>query len=246
MLRRLLPLDGPVGALRYTVLAPALLFSQHLVVTVLYRLAGEPLRADPSFWLLPLRRLIALPTMSPWTSALTFAFSLLIAWGLAILSYRRAGRSGFGLVLAALSIIPGFQLAAVLILAILPVRAVEAEEPRTGINLAHVLQGLLAGMAIVVLAVLLSAVTFGSYGWGLFIATPFLVGLTTGLYCQPRRGTPARDDPSRGANCGGFGRARVVNVRARRIHVHRPCHPARCVDGDDRWRGWAQARRRWS
>jgi hypothetical protein len=51
--------------------------------------------------------------------------------------------------------------------------------PRTGINLAHVLQGVLVGMAIIVLAALLSAVTFGSYGWGLFIATPFLVGLTT-------------------------------------------------------------------
>jgi hypothetical protein len=75
---------------------------------VLYPLAGEPLRADPSFWLLPLRRLIELPVMSPWTSALTFAFSLLVAWGLAILSYRRAGRSGIGLVLAALSIVPGF------------------------------------------------------------------------------------------------------------------------------------------
>ena len=179
MLQRLLPLSGPVGARRYALLAPALLFSQHFAVAALYRLAAEPLRADALFWLLPLRRLIALPAMSPWTSALTFVFSLLIAWGLAILSYRRAGRSGFGLVLAALSIIPGFQLAAVLILAILPVRAVDAAGPRTGINLAHVLQGVLAGMAIVVLAVLLSAVTFGSYGWGLFIATPFLVGLTT-------------------------------------------------------------------
>jgi hypothetical protein len=37
----------------------------------------------------------------------------------------------------------------------------------------------LAGVAIIVLAVLVSAVTFGAYGWGLFVMTPFLVGLTT-------------------------------------------------------------------
>jgi hypothetical protein len=36
-----------------------------------------------------------------------------------------------------------------------------------------------AGIAIIVLAVLISAVTFGAYGWGLFVATPFLVGVTT-------------------------------------------------------------------
>lgn len=179
MLQRLLPLRGPVGALRFAVLAPLLLFSQHLVVAVLYAIADEPLHADALFWLLPLRHLIQLPAISPWASALTFAFSLLVAWGLAILSYRRAAQSSLGLVLAALSIVPGLQLASVLILAVLPVRAPDVEEPPRGINVAHVLQGLLAGMAIVVLAVLLSAVTLGSYGWGLFIATPFLVGLTT-------------------------------------------------------------------
>ena len=27
---------------------------------------------------------------------------------------------------------------------------------------------------------LISAVTFGAYGWGLFVMTPFLVGITTG------------------------------------------------------------------
>jgi hypothetical protein len=179
MLRRLLPLQGPIGIVRYAVLAPALLFSQHLIVALLFRLADQPLRADMAFWLLPLRRLIELPVMSPWTSALTFTFSLIIAWALTVLSYRRAGQSTFGFVLAALSIIPGFQLVAVLVLAILPVKAIDASPPPAGANLAHILQGVLTGMAIIVLAVLLSAVTFGSYGWGLFVATPFLVGLTT-------------------------------------------------------------------
>lgn len=179
MLRRLFPLTGPITALQYAVIAPTLLLAQHLVVAMLFRLADAPLRADIMFWLLPLRRLIELPTMSPWTSALTFAFSLLVAWGLAILSYRRAGQSGFGFALAALAIIPGVQLAAVLGLIVLPTRPASAAPTSSGVNTAHVLQGVLAGMAIIVFAVLLSAVTLGSYGWGLFVATPFFVGLTT-------------------------------------------------------------------
>jgi hypothetical protein len=179
MLRRLLPLSGPITALQYAVLAPTLLFSQHLVVATLFRLAGASLRADAMFWLLPLRRLIELPMINPWTSALCFGFSLFVAWGLAVLAYRRAGQSGFGYALAALAIIPGFQLAAVVGLIILPTRPVNTVSPPSGVNIAHVLQGVLAGMAIIVFAVLLSAITFGSYGWGLFVATPFFVGLTT-------------------------------------------------------------------
>jgi uncharacterized protein YndB with AHSA1/START domain len=47
-------------------------------------------------------------------------------------------------------------------------------------NTAHVLQGTLAGVAIILLAVLISALTFGAYGWGLFVGTPFMAGLATG------------------------------------------------------------------
>lgn len=79
MLRRLLPLAGPVDAVRYALIAPALLFSQHLAVALLFRLSHAPLTADLAFWLLPFRRLIELPVISPWMSALTFAFSLFVA-----------------------------------------------------------------------------------------------------------------------------------------------------------------------
>ena len=176
---RLLRLRGSIGALGYAVLAPALVFSQHLVVAVLFGLLDTPLKADTLFWLLPLRRLLELQAMSPWASAAIFVFSLVVAWLLAILSYRRAGKSALGFALAALTIVPGVQLAAVAGLIVLPPRANAAAPPPAGVNVAHALQGVLAGMAIIVLAVLLSALTFGSYGWGLFVATPFMVGLTT-------------------------------------------------------------------
>lgn len=45
----------------------------------------------------------------------------------------------------------------------------------------QVLAGALAGILIILLAVLISALVFRAYGWGLFVLTPFVVGFTTGF-----------------------------------------------------------------
>lgn len=44
----------------------------------------------------------------------------------------------------------------------------------------QVIVGTLAGVAIILLAVAISALAFHAYGWGLFVLTPFVVGFTTG------------------------------------------------------------------
>lgn len=44
----------------------------------------------------------------------------------------------------------------------------------------QVLVGTLVGVLIIVFAVAISTLAFGSYGWGLFVLTPFVVGLATG------------------------------------------------------------------
>ena len=44
----------------------------------------------------------------------------------------------------------------------------------------QVVAGTLAGVGIILLAVLISALVFRAYGWGLFVLTPFVVGFTTG------------------------------------------------------------------
>lgn len=171
---------GRIAPLPYAVFAPALLLSQHLVAVLVYRSSGFELVPDAGFWLLPLRRLALLPGLPAWAAALAFAFSLAVTWAVAVLSFRRASRSGYGYFLAAFSIVPAIQIAAVALLAIAPMRPASRErEPAAGANIAHILQGVLAGVAIIVLAVLVSAVTFGAYGWGLFVMTPFLVGITT-------------------------------------------------------------------
>ena len=171
-----------IGRLAYGVAAVALLMAQHALVAAIYRLSGERLVADASFWLLPLRRLAYLPDLTPFQAALGFTFGLMVAAALAGLSFRRAANSGGGFVLAALSVVPGIQYFAVTALTLLPNFVLDAgveSAPERRANMAHILQGLLAGMAIIVVAVLISAVAFGAYGWGLFVMTPLLAGMAT-------------------------------------------------------------------
>lgn len=171
---------GKISPATYALAAPALILCQHLLVALLHWAAAVQLDADSGFWLLPMRRLADLPALSPWAAAAAFALSLVVTWAVAMLSFRRAARSGYGYVLAAASIVPVLQIGAVALLAVAPLRAIDPEPDQAeGANIAHVVQGVLAGVAIIVIAVLISAVTFGAYGWSLFVMTPFLVGITT-------------------------------------------------------------------
>lgn len=58
------------------------------------------------------------------------------------------------------------------------IRQTFSEISRT--NAFQVIAGTLAGVGIILLAVLISAIVFRAYGWGLFVLTPFVVGFTTG------------------------------------------------------------------
>jgi hypothetical protein len=179
---------GTTNPLIYALSAPALLLVQHAGVGVVYGASGIPMAYDLEFWLLPLRHLAGLPGLPAWAAGLAFATSIAIAWGLAVLSFRRASWSGGGYILAALSVIPVIQIGAVMILGCLPrLKSGEVSQPEPGINTLHVLQGVLAGVGIIVGAVLVSAVMFGAYGWGLFVVTPFMVGLATAYLSNRQR-----------------------------------------------------------
>lgn len=179
---------GELSPLAYALLSPTLLLSQHAAVAAVFLGKGDRLPLDASFWLLPLRSLTLLPNLGVLTAAVSFALSLVIAWGLALLSFRRASWSGGGYLLAALAIVPMVQIAAIALLLIQPRLSTKtADEPEAGVDVRDMMQGVLAGVAIIVLAVLISAVTFGAYGWGLFVMTPFLVGTTTGFLANRRR-----------------------------------------------------------
>ena len=178
---------GTTRPAHYALLAPVLLLVPHLVVALLLTTRGTTLIADAGFWLLPLRRLAMSPNLPAADAALAFTLSFMAAGGLALLSFRRANWSGAGYALAAAAVMPAVQIGSAAVLALLPRFQPQDEmEPTPGADVAHVLQGVLAGVAIIVVAVLISALTLGSYGWSLFVATPFLVGVTTGYLANRR------------------------------------------------------------
>ena len=186
-MRKLLSFEGCVSPLVYALAAPVLLLSQNLMVALCYRWRGVALQGDAWFWLLPLRRLAQMPGVTATQAATVFALGFVIAWTLAALSFRRANWSGRGQRISLFAIFPVLQIIVVILLCVMPRRLSEPDEPRgDAVDLAEVLQGVLAGVAIIVAAVLISALTLGAYGWGLFVATPFVVGTTTGYIVNRR------------------------------------------------------------
>jgi len=186
-MRKLLFFEGRVSPLVYVLAAPVLLLSQNLMVSLCYRWRGVALQADAWFWLLPLRSFARMPGVTATQAATVFALAFVIAWGLAALSFRRANWSGRGHKLSLFAIFPVLQIIVVSLLCAMPRRHGEPESERgDAVDLADVLQGVLAGVAIIVVAVLISALTLGAYGWGLFVATPFVVGMTTGYIVNRR------------------------------------------------------------
>lgn len=170
-------------ALLYALAAAALILSQHAMVFLAFYALGMPLALDDHFWLFPIRQLAMLPDISPFVAIGGFAFCLGISGALALLSLRRTDRLGRSGWLALAAMIPTLQIIAVLILALLWPHRAEAEPPRASDPAPpHQLAiGIFAGTALIVVAVAVSALTMGAYGWGLFVATPFLVGLITGF-----------------------------------------------------------------
>jgi putative flippase GtrA len=183
----ILSFEMPIRRWVYALAAPILVFSQHLMVEIIYKRAGEDLIHDAYFWLLPLRRLAQLPSLTATMAALSFTYGFVIVCALALLSYRRAFAIRQGYLFAALSVVPVVQLIGIAALTILPAeQEIPVPKPMAGADVADIIKGVLAGTAIIVAAVLISAVTFGAYGWGLFILTPFMVGVTT-AYIANRR-----------------------------------------------------------
>lgn len=171
-------MNAEISPLRYTIAAPVIWLSQHLFVAATFAALGIAWNPGMEFWILPIRDLALMPDVPLWIASIAFAFNLVVSGGLAVLAYRRARWSNAGYVLTPFVIIPGIQVFAFSALMLIPRRAKD-ESDTNGRRTASLLQGVLAGIAIIVLAVLISAVIFGAYGWGLFVATPFTVGVAT-------------------------------------------------------------------
>ena len=187
---------GELGRTPYLAASASVFFGQHLAAAGVYTAMAQPLEPDWWFWLIPMRSLIALNHAPPWLLAAGMAVMALAGWLLAALAFRRsrtAGRSGWS---ASLAIAPVFQIPAILWLASLPPRPSAGATTADAVsdpNLQKLMavQGILAGASITVMAVAVSTLLFGVYGYGLFIGSPFLIGGIT-AYLANRRANIGR------------------------------------------------------
>jgi hypothetical protein len=178
---------GPtVSPALYAFMAPSLLLTQHIFVATCFWFNGKTVSLNWEFWIFPIRRLANMTDISSALAASGFLFCLVISWALALLSFRRANWSGQAHGIALLAMIPSLQLLAVLAMLIMPKarpRQIETVDEISS-QIPAILLGVLSGVSIIVGATVISALTFGSYGWGLFVMTPFLVGVTTAYFAN--------------------------------------------------------------
>ncbi len=180
MMFRLFAFENELSPLKYIMLAIFLIGAQYIFVIASYAYANSKLIFDIWFWLFPNRVLAQLPNISPIHAAVGFALTLISIGLLALFSYQRANWSSRGHYLASFAMLPTIQIIVVISLAILPKFKeldVDVEDNKSGAS--HIIIGLFAGAAIIIIAVAISALTLGAYGWGLFVMTPFLSGMVT-------------------------------------------------------------------
>jgi len=186
---RIFDVRAPLGTLAYIAACAGGYLSQPLYVLAVAEATGRRLSADAVFWLLPFRRLTQMPDLPTPYLAGGLILSLAAAWVFAMLSFRRTGRSGGDAGFAALSIVPLLQFGAFLWFAMVPLVARDDTEPQgqaPGSGWLAATQGVLAGTGLTVFAVAVSTLVFGTYGFGLFVLSPLLVGFATGFLANRR------------------------------------------------------------
>lgn len=190
----LLRFRGKIKPLPYAAWSLAVFFSQHLVVAAMFYALRRPMVLDGWFWIAPLRPLTKLePPLPGAILMLALAYLLIVAWVLAALAFRRAADAAISAWITAYAIAPLAQIPVVLFLAVLPSRAeTELAAPaefaaRTErADFAAAVEGVLAGIALTLFAVAVGALVFGTYGFGMFVVSPFMVGAMTAFFANRR------------------------------------------------------------
>lgn len=196
---------GRLGQFTYALWAIPIFFSQHLLVWLIARAYKIALPLELSFGIYPWRSIVAdaarielyvnRPMQVPLTVlVIGFAFSLLVGWALVALSYRRVIDANADAILSAAALAPLVQIPVILLLCILstdeakdetPIAAADRQRELSGWG--GGLKGMLAGMALTLAAVAISALGFGTYGYGIFLLSPFWIGAVTGFFANFNR-----------------------------------------------------------
>ncbi len=181
---------GRIGRAPYAAWSVAIFLSQYLIPFA----AGKLERADVWSYLVPYRLLPTVGGSQYLVHALVAACLLIVAWALAALAFRRANDANVGGWIATFAMAPVIQIPFILFLCFAP--SVTEREPRavapdggvsdpTSIWAPGVL-GVLAGVGLTLVAVALGTLVFGTYGYSLFLLTPFVIGTISGYIANYR------------------------------------------------------------
>ncbi len=153
--------------------------AQHLAVVTIFGLTSRPFFPAWWFWPMPLRALIQLGSGAGWVMLAAMAAVLAVDATLAILALWRARDAGLGGGVAVFVIVPGLQILAILALSLKPGSAASEAAPSLPRRRRPVLAAwaVIVGALLSVAAVAGNAVWLAIYGWTLFLASPFLIGL---------------------------------------------------------------------
>jgi hypothetical protein len=149
------------------------------------------------FWLNPLRALLVrgpdtlfsgAPLAMNWLLP-AMILVVVVDWLLVAFAFRRERNAGSSLDLAALTVVPILQVGVILWLCVAPPKRAEPAQslPEIQPPARTAVLGLLSAAALGVAAVAFSTLILGAYGYGLFIAAPVAIAMTTG-YIANRRG----------------------------------------------------------
>lgn len=178
VMMQLFSFRGRLGRRAFALAALPILVSQHAFALACLAATGRDLVIPWWFWLNPLRSLAGIPL--PWAVPIGMALAVAVDWLLAALAFRRTQDARGKELLATLTIVPVVQIPVILwLIAAPPARAPEPEPPSGGEagRLRGAVQGLLAGAALCVAAAAFSTLVARTYGYGLFIASPFVIGV---------------------------------------------------------------------
>ena len=171
----------------YLLSSLAVFFGQHLLTILVIAPEAGSLGAasrDWQFYVMPLQTLAKHSGASALTLLLALGSLLMACWALAALAFRRAADADASGWIAAFAIAPIVQIATIGLLSALPSRAGRGDDAdmtrRRPLGWATAAQGLFFGVAVTLFAVATGALLFGSYGFGMFVASPFTIGATTG------------------------------------------------------------------
>ena len=209
--------QGPIGRPTYALWALPIFFAQYAVGWFVAAWLGMSVRQYDIFYYLPLRPLLSDQTrpvsgaymVSLTATLIAFVCTLLICWALAALTYRRALSSDAGGWTAAGAITPMLQLPVILYMAVLPPPSeplepvLEEDRQRVMAGWGGAVQGMIAGIALTLAAVATSALVFGTYGYGIFLASPFVIGAVVG-YIANRKADLTNEETNKIVRRAGF------------------------------------------